>query len=122
MRHGTLLSRAPLARIIAASVRRSNCGTSGGIVQETWPINRVWRCGWWLRERRRFGLGLIGVSRNLWCVGVAVLVQLDLADAVMCFRRTVCEGSQLLVELERADLGSVLIADAPGMECLVHDG
>jgi len=34
----------------------------------------------------------------------------------------VCESSQLTVEFERADLGSVLIAYAPGIECLVHNG
>src|SRR5690348_8395474 len=66
-------------------------------------------------------LGLIRTTRSLWCVGVAVLLQLYLADTVMFLRGMVCESSQLTVELERADLGSVLIAYAPGIKRLVHN-
>ncbi len=66
-------------------------------------------CGSWRME----------AAGSLWCVGVAVLVQIYLTDAVMCSRRMVSENSQLTVELERADLGSVLIAYAPGIKCLV---
>jgi hypothetical protein len=67
-------------------------------------------------------LGLMRVSRILRRVGAAVFVELDLADTVVCLWGTVCESSQLAVEPERADLGSILIAYAPGIKCLVHNG
>jgi hypothetical protein len=54
-------------------------------------------------------------------VGVAVLVQIQLADPQMCFRGMVSESSQLSVELARTDFWSVLIAYAPGIKCLVQN-
>src|SRR5260370_2464969 len=57
----------------------------------------------------------------LWCMGVSVLVQLYFADPVMCLRGMVRKSSQLTVELERTDVGSVLIAYAVRTKCLVHN-
>src|SRR5258708_2564819 len=68
------------------------------------------------------GFGGMEAAGSLRCVGVAVLVQFHFANSVMCLRGMVCGSSQLTVELERADVRTVLIAYAAGAECLVHNG
>lgn len=54
-------------------------------------------------------------------MGVAVFVQINVADAVMSFRRMVAECSELTVEAEGADFGSVLKAHAVGIKGRVGD-
>src|SRR5258708_19458299 len=68
------------------------------------------------------GFWRVEAAGSLRCVGVAVLVQFPFANPVMCLRGLVCGSSQLTVELERADVGTVLIAYAAGTERLVHNG
>src|SRR5580692_9601823 len=67
-------------------------------------------------------LWLIRVAPSLWRVRGTVLVQVCLADTVMCFGRAVSENCQLAMEPERANLRSVLKAHAPGIKCLVPNG
>jgi hypothetical protein len=49
----------------------------------------------------------------------AVIVQVCLADTVMSLGRMVSENSQLMMEPERANLGSVLKANTAGTKGLV---
>jgi hypothetical protein len=67
-------------------------------------------------------LGLVGVASGTGCVRAAIVVQVCLADTIRCQRGLISENSQLAMEPERADLGSVLKADTPGTKGLVANG
>src|SRR5580693_1146379 len=64
---------------------------------------------------------LVRVAPSLWCVSGVVLIQVSLAYAVMCLGRAVSENSQLTMEPERADVGSVLKLHTLGTERLVFN-
>src|SRR5580700_7165601 len=66
-------------------------------------------------------LWLRSVTPSLWCVRASVVVKVCFGDMVMSLRRMVSKNSQLMTESERANLGSVLKADAPGTKCLVSN-
>jgi hypothetical protein len=53
---------------------------------------------------------------------VAIFSEFRFANAVMRLRGIIGESSQLPVKLERADVGTVLIAQAMRSKYLVHDG
>src|SRR5579863_3763645 len=64
-------------------------------------------------------LWLIRVTVNLGSVRIAVVVQVRLADQVVCLGRMVCEGSELMLEPKRADLRSVLKSHAARTKRLI---
>jgi hypothetical protein len=51
----------------------------------------------------------------------AILLEIGVGDAQECRRESVHAGEELALELEEAELGRVLVADAPREEGLVRD-
>src|SRR4029077_14983124 len=64
-------------------------------------------------------LWLVRVPSSTWCVRAAVVVQVCLAYTISCLWRMISENSQLAMQPERANLGSVLKTHTPGTKCLV---
>src|ERR1700730_5408765 len=61
-------------------------------------------------------------ASSLRCMDVAIFREFRFANAVMGLRGIVGERSQLAVKLQRADVGTVLIAQAMRRKYFVHDG